>query len=42
MQKLGKGLSDSGFSSENLKQVKILFEKEGFNTHLYELNNEIK
>ena len=30
MQKIGKGLSDVGFSSKNLEQVKNLFEEKGF------------
>ena len=42
MQKVGKGLSNSGFSSKNLEQVKNLFEEKGFNTYLYDLNSEIK
>ena len=37
------GLSDfDNFSSENLENVKIIFEEKGFDTHLYNLNNEIK
>ena len=42
MEKIGNGLSDFGFSSENLENVKIVFEEKGFDTHLYNLNNEIK
>ena len=42
MEKIGNGLSDFGFTSENLENVKIVFEEKGFDTHLYNLNNEIK
>ena len=42
MEKIGNGLSDFGFSSENLENVKKIFDEKGFDTHLYNLNNEIK
>ena len=42
MEKIGNGLSDFGFSSENLENAKKIFEEKGFDTYLYNLNNEIK
>ena len=42
MQKVGNGLSDNGFTNENLIFVKNIFEVKNFECKLYDLNEEIK
>jgi len=42
MQKVGNGLSKSGFTTKNLENVKKIFEEKGFECKLYDLNNEIE
>ena len=42
MQKVGNGLSDNGFTNENLIFVKNIFEAKNFECKLYDLNEEIK
>ena len=42
MQKVGKGLSEFGFTHENLIHVKNIFENKNFECKLYDLNSEIK
>ena len=41
MEKIGKGLSKSGFTSKDLEDVKKIFEKKKFECILYDLNKEV-